>query len=308
MSSGLAARSGSLGVACVTVLVLGLAVSGSPASAAGGPPAAFASLGAAAPGQMIDVTGIDWTPIGGLATVQICGQDAQNLTSDCDESNTYSAAIRPGGGFGAALTVRLPLTPCPCVIYVTSQDGASAKVPLQIVGAPVQPITEPPATSVPVRLVASLSTPLSVSSWFGGPRHETLKLRVSNLESIALRAVAVSVTVGRSNGSAAAVAGRTLPLLAVGATRTLQIPLTIPAFTYGHYTVTAHVATEEGDTSKALQTTSWPWALFVIGIELVLLAVTAVLRRLRRRRVVSGQISAPRESIEAPKEQVPETV
>ena len=206
------------------------------------------------------------------------------------------------------MAVKLPLSPCPCVIYATSQDDESAKVPLQIVGAPVQPITEPATTSVPVRLVASLSTPLSVSSWFGGPKDVTLMLHVTNLETVALRTVAVSVSVGRSTGSAAAVAGRTIAVLPVGATRKLDIPLTIPAVTYGHYKVVAEVSTEEGNISATVQTSSWPWALLVIGVELVLLFVTAILRRKRRRRVVSGQIPASRDSVEATAEQVPETV
>jgi hypothetical protein len=94
----------------------------------------------------------------------------------------------------------------------------------------------------------------------------------------------------------------------VGARRTLKIPLTIPAFTYGHYTVVAQVATEDGNTSATVQTSSWPWALLVIGVEVVLLVVTAILRRRRRRRVVSGQIPASRDSVEVPTEQVPETV
>jgi hypothetical protein len=256
-------------------------------------PGAFASLSTAGVGDLVDITGTDWAPEGGIATVQICGQDAQNLSSDCDESNTYSAAIRAGGSFAAALYVRIPLSPCPCVIFVTSTSGQSSKIPIQIVGAPYRPISVPVPTVVPVKLASSLDVPLSVSSWFGGPKDLTLNLRVTNLTGTMLPQSVITVTVGRKASSAATVAGQTLAMLPAGATRTVRIPFTIPAVTYGHYSVFAQVATEQGSVTSSLPTTSWPWAWLVVIIELILLVAVSTVRRGRERRLARAEPPPP---------------
>jgi hypothetical protein len=269
--------------ACILGGLTGPSITGSvvPAGAATSPTAS-ASTEVASPGQLVHITGAGWEPIGGVVTVQICGQDAQNLSNDCDETNTYSAAIRSAGIFYAALFVRIPPTPCPCVFYVTSHSGQSTTVPVQIVGAQVVPIAPTAAPKEPVILSATLQTPLSVSSWVGGPKRDTLDLRITNVSGSDLPAVVVSVLVGRGEHPTALVGGGTQPLLPAGSRRLVQIPFTIPAITYGHYTVVVKVATSEGNVDTSLQTSSWPWVWFVLIVEIFLISLVMIVRRRRQ--------------------------
>jgi hypothetical protein len=252
-----------------------------PAAAASGPNA-IATSPVTSSGQLERVSGSGWDDVGGVVTVQICGQDAVNLTSDCDEANTYDAAIRPGGTFFGALYVQVPQTPCPCVIYVTSQSGESSKIPIQIVGAPVEPIVPQINPLGPLALNGTLDTPTSVTSWFGGPKNVTLLLHVKNISGVSLPSAVVSVRVGRGGSALDFVAGKTLATLPVGASRVVHIPLTIPAVTYGRYTLLVETAVDGTTVTTKVQTSSWPWAWLVIAIQLFLIVLVLILRRVRR--------------------------
>ena len=262
-----------------------------PAAAAG--PSAIATSPVTSSGQLERVSGSGWDDVGGVVTVQICGQDAVNLTSDCDEANTYDAAIRPGGTFYAGLYVRIPQMPCPCVIYVTSQSGESSKIPIQIVGAPVAPIVPQINPLGPLALDGRLDTPTSVTSWFGGPKNVTLLLHVKNISGIILPSAVVSVRVGRGGSPTEFVAGKTLATLPVGASRVVNIPLTIPAVTYGRYTVLVATAVDGSTVTTKVQTSSWPWAWLVIAVQLFLILLVLILRRARRGREAQIQSLAP---------------
>lgn len=276
---------------CMLGFAFGLAgLSGIPAlvpigsaSAASGP-SATASTPVTSAGQLVEVNGTGWSDVGGVATVQICGQDAVNLTSDCDEANTYSAGIGSGGTFHAGLFTHIPQTPCPCVIFVTDEFGQSTKIPIQIVGAPVEPIIPSINPLLPLAMKATLDTPTSVSSWFGGPKDVDLSLRVKNTSGAALPSPVVSVRVGRGDSPTEFVAGQRLATLPVGASRVVHIPLTIPAVTFGHYTVEVQAAVDGTTVTTSVQTSSWPWAWLVIAIQLILIVIVLILRRLRRGR------------------------
>jgi hypothetical protein len=240
----------------------------------------------ASPGQFVNISGTGWTPVGGVATMQICGQNARNLTADCDETNTYGAAIRTGGTFSGALTVRMPKTPCPCVFFVTSIFGQSVKIPLQIVGAPFALVPQTSGAMSP-NLSATINTPRSVSSWFGGPKPVTVNLHLTNRSNAALPAPVVTVNVGKGSHPTWLAAGLTMRNVPAGASRTVSIPISIPAITFGHYTVRVDVDANSETLSTSAQTTSWPWGLLIlllVVLELTFLAVTAMIRRARRRR------------------------
>jgi hypothetical protein len=254
--------------------------------AASGIASAVAGNQTASPGQFVNISGTGWTPVGGVATMQICGQNARNLTADCDETNTYSAAIRAGGAFSGALTVRMPKSPCPCVFFVTSTSGQNVKIPLQIVGAPFALIPQASGGASP-KVTATLSTPQSVSSWFGGPKSVTVAVRLTNRSSTPLLSPVVSVHVGRGTHPTWLAAGLTIRTVPAGASRTVTIPFSIPAITFGHYTVRVDADTNAESVSASAQTTSWPWGLLIVllvVLELIFLAVTAMIRRARRRR------------------------
>jgi hypothetical protein len=82
--------------------------------------------------------------------------------------------------------------------------------------------------------------------------------------------------------------------VAAGISRIVELPITIPAVTFGHYTVRVQVATGSGNVVTSAQTTSWPWGLLVlliIVVDLILFALAAMVRRARRRRGATLQPS-----------------
>lgn len=276
-----------VGVAVVGGAVPGLSSTVAGAAGSGSSPQVRTSTPVASVGERVYVTGTGWSPVGQTVLIQICGEDARNFSNDCNLTNSYTAAIRAGGIFYGALTVQLPPTPCPCVFSVTTPGSFSGvKVPLTIVGAPDVPIPPPVAPVDPVALTARVEPASSVSSWFGGPKAVTLVLSVSNRSSVAFRTATFVVTVGHGPDPTGFVVGQPMAPLAAGATRVVRVPVTIPPFTYGHYTVHAEVTTGLGSATVAAGTSTYPWGLLVALVVLVLVVVLllVVLRRRRRRR------------------------
>jgi hypothetical protein len=273
---GASRLAGALSVA-ISVTVLGAI----PAAAAR--PEVTTSTQYATIGERVAVTGTGWSPVGQTVQIQLCGRNAIGLSNDCDQTNQYTAAIRPGGVFYGSLVIKAPPTPCPCVFMVTaagSFDGVT--VPITIAGAPSAPLppVTPPRRGPPLRLVPSVDAPMSVSSWFGGPKDVTLVLTVRNTSGIRLNAPALSVTVGRGSTPTGFVVGRQLAPLPAGGSRTLRIPVRIPPFTYGDYTIRSSVATGQGTVANNVSVDSYPWGLFAVAVCILALLLLWMVRRM----------------------------
>jgi hypothetical protein len=235
-------------------------------------------------GELLHVNGTGWSPVGQTVEIEICGQNARNLSIDCNLANQYTAAIRAGGIFYGALNVRLPPSPCPCVVLVTNENSFfGEKVPITIIGAPTAAVPPQAASGVPIVLSAQIVTHGSVSAWFGGPKAVTLLLRVSNLSSITYESPTLTVNVGRGPNPSNFVVGKTMAPLAPRVTQIERIPVTLPAFTFGDYTVRAQVITGDGNVAVLAGTNSYPWGLFVVLLLILLAATLFIWRRVRRR-------------------------
>jgi hypothetical protein len=92
----------------------------------------------------------------------------------------------------------------------------------------------------------------------------------------------LTVNVGKGSNPNGFVLGRQLAPLGAGGTRVLRIPVTIPAFTFGRYTVRAQVMTPTGSVATVAGTSSYPWGLFVVG-AIILIAGLILWRHIRRR-------------------------
>ena len=265
-----------------TALVGGLVAI--PATASAGGPVVHVSAKTAKAGELVQVSGSGWFPVGETVQIELCGQNALNISDDCDQVDQYTAAIRSGGVFYGAVVTRIPPAPCPCVILVRNQGSFSgARTPITVVGARTAPLPPGAAPSDPVAITAKVLTPVSVAGWFGGPNRVTLVLRVRNLSPFAYDSANLSVNVGRGRHPNGFVLARQMAPLAVGGTQVLRIPVTLPAFTFGAYSVQAQVITGQGQVSTLVGTSSYPWGIFVIA-ALVLQAILLVLRnRLRAR-------------------------
>ena len=250
------------------------------ATAASSAPAVQVDVKTAKVGELVHVTGTGWAPVGQTVQIELCGQDALNVSTDCDQADQYDAAIRAGGVFYGAVLTHIPPSPCPCVVLVANQGAFSGvRVPITIVGAASSPIPQQATSSTPVVLSAKVLTHVSVGAWFGAPRAVTLLLNIKNRSTNTYESPALSVNVGRGKHPGDFVVARPLAPLAAGATQTLRIPVTLPAFTFGNYSVRAQVITGEEQVATVARTSSYPWALFLIAA----LAVQGVLLALRNR-------------------------
>lgn len=236
-------------------------------------------------GELVQVTGAGWSPVGGTVQIALCGQDALNVSTDCDQADEYTAAIRSGGVFYGAIVTRFPPSPCPCVVLVHNEGSFSGvSVPISVVGARTSPVPTRPQSSDPVTVSAKVLSGMSVGSWFGGPAKVTLLLHVRNRSTADFASPALSVTVGRGAHPSGFVMAGPLAPLAAGATQVLRIPVTLPAFTFGQYSVRAQVITGEGQIATVARTSSYPWGLFLIA-ALVLQALLLLLRNRVRARL-----------------------
>jgi hypothetical protein len=274
-----------VGVVAVAGPVVGLQSGVALAASPAGSPQVRTSTPVASVGERVYVTGTGWAPVGQTVLIQICGEDARDFSADCNQQNQYTAAIRTRGIFYGALVVKLPPTPCPCVFSVTTPGSfVGVDVPLTIVGAPDVPIPPQVVPATPVTLSAQVDTPSSVSSWFGGPKPVTLILSVSNRSSVRFRTPTYVVTVGHGPDPTGFVVGQPMAPLAAGATRVVRVPVTIPPFTFGHYTVHVEVTTGLGSATVAARTSTYPWGLVVVLAVLLFALVLEIVRRHRRRK------------------------
>lgn len=252
-------------------------------------------------GQLVQVTGTGWAPVGQIVQIELCGQNARNVSSDCDQANQYTAAIRAGGVFYGALITHLPPSPCPCVVLVANEGAFSGvRIPITVIGAPTAPI--PPEESPPASVAVSARVlgSLSVGSWFGGPKAVTLELRITNRSTASFGSPVVSVTVGRGRSPSEFVVAKSLGPLGVGAKQVLRIPVILPAFTFGNYSVRAQVITGQGQFSKVVATSSYPWGLFVMAALVLQMMLLLVRNRVRARLGRQGGIDMPPEDTEMP--------
>lgn len=254
-------------------------------------------------GELVQVTGSGWSPVGQTVQIELCGQDALNVSDDCYQADQYTAAIRAGGIFYGAVLTHLPPAPCPCVVWVANQGAFSGvSVPITIVGAPTVPIPSQTAPSTPVVLSANVDAPLSAGALFGAPKSVVLLLRIKNRSTSTYGSPALSVNVGRGAHPGDFVVAKPLEPLGPGAIQVLRIPVTLPAFTFGQYSVRAQVITGEEQVSTVARTSSYPWALFLIA-ALVLQVVLLFLRNRARTRL--GRVSEAELPVEEPKLRIP---
>jgi hypothetical protein len=111
-------------------------------------PSIALSVDAAASGQAVAVTGTAWPPTTAL-TLMVCGGGvgAGTGTEACDVLGGETVVTDPTGGFSTTLVVRVPPAPCPCTVWTSSAaTGTQVSTPLAIVGAPLAPPSEAPAT------------------------------------------------------------------------------------------------------------------------------------------------------------------
>jgi len=249
-------------------------------------PTISVSLDAATVGQGVVVSGTSF-PASTSVSLQLCGDEARNGSTDCDVVAGQTVVTDERGTFQGNIVVRFPPVPCPCVVWATSNGSApaSATAPIGVVSATYTPPVTPaaPATTTPqVVIVRSVAHQRSAwRGWFGLPSRVDVEVTVRNDGSSTVQDPVLSMTVGKSDDPIRVVSSPAMSPLAPGEERTIVVPVDLGALSYGRYTVKGSFGAS--DVAFRVHTSVVPWAgLLILVAAVALLWRRRVIRRRRR--------------------------
>ncbi|MET9467018.1 hypothetical protein ABZY44_19880 [Streptomyces sp. NPDC006544] len=275
-----------------------------PAAAAaddGPKPAVALSLGEAAKGTELSVTGTGWRGKT-MVMLLVCGQNMIGGTNSCANADGVAVSVADDGHFAARLPVVAPPKPCPCVVNVTSVNGDQSTVaaPLKITD---HPVAELPAEGGTARLAMLTGVRLkgedSVLTWFGAPPGRTFTVTVGNLGSAPVKDPVFQL--GTAHGVFAPLweEVRWKGTIPPGGKAEVSLDAALPAGAHGDYTLSL----KYGETVVATQ----PWGvdrpygvLLFWGLLLVVVPAAvfrvgmAVVDRVRPRDAAGGRHRGPR--------------
>ena len=283
------------------VLVATVMATSASASAAGKPadaiPAGAVSPSQVAPGSSVFVSGSQWPPNTEIS-VQICGEEARHGSGDCDLPSSTIVGTDSGGVFGTRVMVQVPPKPCPCVVEITALGGddRGLALPITIDGAPSVPLPPlvPEKTVHPLTVEDAELIGGSWSAWFGWPAERTLVLRVRNTSGAPVNDPLLLVAAGRGSHPTEPQDVPVQRPFATGEVRTVRVPATFAAPSIGGYSVRYRIGADGTTATKRLETSSWPWGLFLVALLLLQGVLLLVRNRVRSR--VAPEESAPPES------------
>jgi hypothetical protein len=227
----------------------------------------------------------------GNVLIELCGNRGAGGSTDCAVASSVQTHVPDSGAAAAVLPVAAPPVPCPCAVRVRDLPGAvTAAAPIAVAGAPTgavdprEPGSLPGGGGAPQRGAGGESqvTDVSVSggwSWpalFGGPARRTVTFTVDNPGGTPVTEPQLMLLLGRGDHPTAPVDAPDLESVPPGGHRTYQVPVTLPAPTFGTYTVRGEVA----GAAFLAETTTYPWGLTIALAALV--AATVLFRLLRR--------------------------
>ena len=282
------------------VIAVGVTVPGRAVGAATEP---LVSLGQSSVelGGQVFVTGAGWGLDGNLVQVQVCGNNAINRSQDCALGSSVSAALRNNGEFSVRLTVAQPPAPCPCVVRVTSQaTSAGVNEPIEIIGAPIADLDI--SNLVPSRAVAVTEMHFepqhSLSSMFGGSLKGTLVLTLESTADVVVRDPALAVAYGREADPTGFVAVPEVGDLAPGDVRTIEVPMSFDALSFGSNRVVASVDPLGPVEVRTMKYTVVPWGLVALAVLLANLVLWFTVRRMVNRRE-RNDVERPQDDVSA---------
>jgi len=259
------------------------------APAAWAAPAVVVSPPAVAPGGSVTVA------VTGLAPdtnyrIQVCGAGGLAGSAGCDVGDAQIVPSSSQGALGAALVVHVPPVACPCVVQVAPvEGGASAQAPLQILGAPVGPVTAPGASQGTVSVNVELEGSSSWGEWFGAAPRRTAVVVVTNRTGSTFVDPVVVVSVGNQPVSSPA-----LGTVRSGASATVRVPVAFPWPAVGWRTVQVTLgATGQSVATGSTRALFVPWGLVAVAALVVQLLLLGLRNRARRRLEHRARASVP---------------
>ena len=198
------------------------------------------------------------------------------------------------------MTPALPPKPCPCVILISGVTSQyTKKIPVTVVGETTAPVPQPaPATVEPKFQVVNLHVAggVTLASAFGGAAPRTVEFQVSNVGTLTETPVLVGRW-GTGNKINNVIKMPTLQEVAAGKSVAVRAHFSLPALSMGSYTVKVFVQVVgfHNVASDSATTSTWPFALFIallVLLELLLLAITKIVRTRRRRAAGPGGVDS----------------
>lgn len=245
-------------------------------------PALTVDRAAVKAGERVGVRAAGWTP--GNLVLEVCGNQAGNGSVDCAVDAATSIAVAGDGTGAANLVITVPPAPCPCVLRARALvGGAAAVTPLVIHGAKTRPASQLASARQPKALtIGGARLTGGGSSWaalIGGPARRTLTVTVRNTGAAPVPEPRLSIVAGRPGQPTIIVAVPSVGALAAGQERTLAIPVTFGAPTWGSYSVRVEARGADQPVVGHAHTYSYPWLLFLLPLLGGALAVRRLLRR-----------------------------
>lgn len=250
-----------------------------------------------APGDSIAITGTHW-PQGTTLQAMLCGAEAVDGSVDCVQRAAVTMTPGPDGALQGVLHVYAPPRPCPCVVLVSGLSSSYAqRIPVEVVGVPVAPVSSAAPQSKPLTLEVqvSVSGGTSVASLFGGPAKRVLTVTLRNTGTVAIPHPVVAARWGRGGAPTHAITSRVLAALPPDTRRTVQLPFELDPLSIGRYHVRGVVTGATKPVGFEAQTSTYPWGLFAIGLVLLQVVLLALRNRARRRltaREVAARLAA----------------
>lgn len=219
----------------------------------------------------------------GNVLVEVCGNEAARGSADCAVASAAQTYVPDSGDSVVRLTVTAPPVACPCVIRARATAGGPvATTPITLDGLPDDADEAAPThtpTEAPVITEVRIEERHSWAALFGGPAPRTVTVMVANPGEETAIDPHLTVLVGRGDHPTTQIDAPQLGPIEPGGQRTYELPVTIPAPAFGHYTVRGEL-----DVAVFLaETTHYPWGLPALFGALALLALLRAGLRPRRR-------------------------
>ena len=246
-------------------------------------------------GTSVGVTGTGFAADEPLELV-VCGDLGLGGTEDC-AAHAGHAVATGGGDVHLHLAVEAPPVPCPCVVEALASGHGAVLTPVTVLGAPAgEPKPAPPVFADVRVLGASLRGSGPWESDFGASPRRTLELVLADRGGAPTGPLSLRLGVTGDGGRP-----RSLPVTGVGAlapgqTRTIRVPVRLPAMTFGTSTLRGTVGSAGQSVPFAVATGVVPWGLVAVAALVALAVLVAATLGARRRRSLtprSGGITLP---------------
>ncbi len=261
--------------AAATALVMAAGLgAGTPAVADDRTPVVVLDSATTSVGADLVAHGAGFTP-GTLVLGELCGNEARRGSADCDQASAVNVGVGPAGNFTAHIRVSPPPTPCPCVVRLTAIGGtASATTPVTVVGAPVaDPSSGPVEFPAVVRALevtkVSVEDTGSWTEWFGASPSRVLVVTLRNSGTVAVDDPPIVLAVGKGAHPTGEVDSPKLGTLQPDEAREYRIPFELGPMAFGTYTIRGAIPGLADPLEFSGHTTSYPWALIIIPVAVV---------------------------------------